>query len=78
MVMPNSLGFTLLISFKHMYVMVPVKLLETKSQEELEASPSPGMPLPKAVFPCWGPVNMSLCLSQMNHGSCVLPTTRKL
>lgn len=30
-VTPNSLGFTLLISFKHMYIMVPVKLLETKT-----------------------------------------------
>lgn len=31
-VMPNSLGFTLLISFKHIYVMVLVKLLATISQ----------------------------------------------
>lgn len=54
MLMPNSLGFTLLISFKHMYVMVLVKLLTTKSQVELKASPSPGMAPAKGQLPVLG------------------------
>lgn len=48
-VMPNSLGFTLLISFKHMYVMVPVKLLATKSLK----------PVPLLACPCQRPASLA-------------------